>query len=570
MTIQFDEQKQEQRLHGILEREEEDLAQTLSSRYGVAYADLTGTTIMTDALRLIPEDRARSAQVAAFNINNKTVSFAMKSPNRQEVQNEIADMERRGYFVKPFLVSTKSLEKAWSHYADISFAQVSKAGSLDISSEEIETFMTKVQNVDSARALVEEMMTMKKSFRISRIVEVIVAAAMATKASDIHVEPEEESVTLRFRIDGVLLTVSSFDHETYRLLLSRIKLLSGLKINIKDNAQDGRFSVKVGEHEIEIRSSVLPGNYGESIVMRLLDPNSLSIPIEDLGVPPHLIEIFMREINKPHGMILNTGPTGSGKTTTLYAFLNKKRGSDIKIITIEDPIEYHLAGVVQTQVNPKMEYDFAKGLKSSLRQDPDVIMVGEIRDYDTAETAVQAALTGHIVFSTLHTNNAAGAYPRLIDLGINSKILTSALTLVIAQRLARKLCVHCKKAVKMSPAILDIAKSIHESIPAEHKPIFTDTIYEPVGCEKCNKTGYRGRLGIYEAITTTPEIEAIVQDNPSEREIKKVAAAAGMMDMSQDGLIKILAGLTDWEEVARTVDMEKREGKMNPDEHHEI
>ena len=562
MTIQFDEEKQNQRVQSILEREEEDLAQTLSSRYGISYIDLTGVTIMTDALRLIPEDRARSAQVASFHINNKTVSFAMKSPNRQEVQNEIADLERRGYIIKPFLVSQKSLEKAWSRYADMSFAQVSKAGSLDISSQEIETFMTKVQNVDGARGLIEEMLAMKKSFRISRIVEVIVAAAMATKSSDIHVEPEEDSVTLRFRVDGVLITVSSFDHETYRLLLSRIKLLSGLKINIKDNAQDGRFSVKVGEHEIEIRSSVLPGNYGESIVMRLLDPNSLSIPIEDLGVPPHLIEIFMREINKPHGMILNTGPTGSGKTTTLYAFLNKKRGADIKIITIEDPIEYHLAGVVQTQVNPKMEYDFAKGLKSSLRQDPDVIMVGEIRDYDTAETAVQAALTGHIVFSTLHTNNAAGAYPRLIDLGINSKILTSALTLVIAQRLARKLCPDCKKTAKMSPAILEIAKSIHESIPAEHKPVFTDTIYEPVGCEKCNKTGYRGRIGIYEAITTTPEIEAIVQDNPSEREIKKVATDAGMMDMAQDGLIKILAGITDWEEVARTVDMEKREGKM--------
>lgn len=562
MTIIFDEEKQNQRIGSLLEVEEEELAQTLSSRYGISYIDLSGETINTDALRLIPEDRARATQVAVFNMNNKTVSFAMKTPNRQEVKNEMADLERRGYFIKPFLVSTKSLEKAWSRYNDISFAQVSKAGSLDISSSEIEEFMTKVQNVDSARALVEEMMTMKKSFRISRIVEVIVAAAMATKASDIHVEPEDADVTLRFRIDGVLIKVSAFDHETYRLLLSRIKLLSGLKINIKDNAQDGRFSVKVGEHEIEIRSSVLPGNYGESIVMRLLDPNSLSIPIEDLGVPPYLIEIFMREINKPHGMILNTGPTGSGKTTTLYAFLNKKRGADIKIITIEDPIEYHLAGVVQTQVNPKMEYDFAKGLKSSLRQDPDVIMVGEIRDYDTAETAVQAALTGHIVFSTLHTNNAAGAYPRLIDLGINSKILTSALTLVIAQRLARKLCVHCKKATKMSPAILEIAKSIHESIPEQHKPVFTDVMYEPVGCEKCNKTGYRGRLGIYEAITTTPEIEEIVQNNPSEREIKKIAAAAGMMDMSQDGLIKIMAGITDWEEVARTVDMEKREGKM--------
>ncbi len=562
MTIQFDEKKQDERVKLMREREEEDLAQTLATRYGLQYMDLTAETIYTDALRLIPEDRAREHFVAAININNRKISLAMKSPNRQEVQNEMAELEKNGYFVNPIIVSQKSLEKAWSRYADLSFAKESKMGSLEVSSEEIQKFISEVKTIDDARKVIADILTAKKSFRVSRIVEIIVAAAIATKASDIHVEPEEASVTVRLRIDGVLLIVSNLDHETYNLLLSRIKLLSGLKINVKDNAQDGRFSVKIGDKEIEIRSSVLPGNYGESIVMRLLDPNSLTIPIETLGVPKYLQEIFEREINRPHGMILNTGPTGSGKTTTLYAFLNRKKGPDIKIITIEDPIEYHLEGVVQTQVNPNKDYDFAKGLKSSLRQDPDVIMVGEIRDLDTAETAVQAALTGHIVFSTLHTNNAAGAYPRLIDLGINPKILTSALTMVIAQRLARILCPNCKKASTLTGEKLEIAKSIYESIPEKHKPTWTDTVYEPVGCTKCNMTGYAGRLGIYEAIVTNQEIEELVTMNPSEREIKVLATKQGMLDMAQDALIKILEGKTDFDEVGRVIDMEKREGKM--------
>lgn len=562
MTIQFDEKKQDERVKLMREREEEDLAQTLAARYGLQYLDLSAETIYTDALRLIPEDRAREHFVAAININNRKISLAMKSPNRQEVQNEMAELEKNGYFVNPIIVSQKSLEKAWSRYADLSFAKESKMGSLEVSSDEIQKFISEVKTIDDARKVIADILTAKKSFRVSRIVEIIVAAAIATKASDIHVEPEEASVTVRLRIDGVLLVVSNLDHETYNLLLSRIKLLSGLKINVKDNAQDGRFSVKIGDKEIEIRSSVLPGNYGESIVMRLLDPNSLTIPIETLGVPKYLQEIFEREINRPHGMILNTGPTGSGKTTTLYAFLNRKKGPDIKIITIEDPIEYHLEGVVQTQVNPNKDYDFAKGLKSSLRQDPDVIMVGEIRDLDTAETAVQAALTGHIVFSTLHTNNAAGAYPRLIDLGINPKILTSALTMVIAQRLARILCPHCKKASTLTGEKLEVAKSIYESIPEKHKPTWTDTVYEPVGCPKCNMTGYAGRLGIYEAIVTNQEIEELVTMNPSEREIKALATKQGMLDMAQDALIKILEGKTDFDEVGRVIDMEKREGKM--------
>jgi type IV pilus assembly protein PilB len=564
MPINFDENKQKQKIDELHEKEEERLAQMLSTRYGISYIDLNDVSINTNALRLIPEDRARKSEAAAFDIQNKKISLAIRTPNRQEVQNEIKDLERRGYFIEAFLTSTKSLEKAWSRYEDISFATETKAGALEVSSEEIEKFINEVHNIEEAKSLITEIMEMKKSFRISRIVEIVIAAGIAAKASDIHVEPEEESVAIRFRIDGVLTNVTYFDFDTYKLLLSRIKLLSGLKLNIKEDAQDGRFSVKIGEKEIEIRSSVLPGNYGESIVMRLLDPSSVAVPMEDLGIPEYLMDIFKEEVDKPHGMILNTGPTGSGKTTTLYSFLNRKKSPGIKIITIEDPIEYHLPGIVQTQVDRAKNYDFERGLRASLRQDPDVIMVGEIRDAETAETAIHAALTGHLVFSTLHTNTAAGAFPRLVDLGLNARVLTSAITLVIAQRLVRKLCPHCKKEIQLDEKNFQILKSIYETLPEDKKPaVFENKFYEAAGCEKCNNTGYKGRVGIFEAVQMTPEIEDIINSDLNEREIRRITHERGILDMGQDGFIKIANGITDMKEVDRVVDLESREGKMN-------
>ena len=570
MPVNFNEDKQNQKISELYEKEEEQLSQMLSGRYGIPYVDLGSQFINTNALRLIPEDRARGAEVAAFDLNNKKISLGIRTPNKQESQNEIKDLERRGYFVQTYIISTKSLEKAWERYKDISFATETKDGSLDVSNEEIEKLISEVRSVEDASKIISDVMNLKKSFRVSRIVEIVVASGIASQASDIHVEPEEDGVAVRFRIDGVLAKIASFDYDTYKLLLSRIKLLSGLKLNIKEDAQDGRFSVKIGEKEIEIRTSVLPGNYGESIVMRLLDPTSVTVPMEELGIPEYLMDIFRDEVDKPNGMILNTGPTGSGKTTTLYSFLNRKKGPGIKIITIEDPIEYHLNGIVQTQVDRKKNYDFARGLRASLRQDPDVIMVGEIRDDETAETAVQAALTGHLVFSTLHTNTAAGAFPRLVDLGLNPRVLTSAVSLIIAQRLVRKLCTHCKKEISFDENKLEILKSIYNSLPEKHKKKpFENKFFTAEGCDKCNNTGYKGRLGIFEAVQVTPEMEDVIVENLSEREIKKVSEKQGLLDMAQDGLIKIMDGVTDLKEVERVVDMERREGKMNiknPDE----
>jgi type II secretory ATPase GspE/PulE/Tfp pilus assembly ATPase PilB-like protein len=351
-------------------------------------------------------------------------------------------------------------------------------------------------------------------------------------------------------------SVIDFDLETYSLLLSRIKLLSGLKLNIKKDSQDGRFSVRIGSNDIEIRTSILPGAYNESIVMRLLNPKTISIPMEELGIPKKLLSIIESEIKKPNGMLLTTGPTGSGKTTTLYAFLKKVHSPEVKIITIEDPIEYHLQGIVQTQVNDK-GYTFLEGLRSALRQDPDIIMVGEIRDSETASIAVNSSLTGHLVFSTLHTNSAAGSFPRLIDLGINPKIMSSSINIALAQRLLRKLCQFCKKEIVLEGETKKKIDEILNSIVDKTEiPKITDKVCVAVGCEKCNNTGYKGRIGIYEGIKLNPSINEAINNNSSEDEIAKVALSEGILTMTQDGAIKILNGITTIEELERVISIE--------------
>jgi type II secretory ATPase GspE/PulE/Tfp pilus assembly ATPase PilB-like protein len=359
-----------------------------------------------------------------------------------------------------------------------------------------------------------------------------------------------------------LQEVTDIAPEIHKYLNSRMKLLAGVKITSQAIAQDGRFSIMMGDDEISVRVSLIPGAYGESIVMRILNPKSIRVKLEDMGIEKKMYELFMQEIKKPNGMILLTGPTGSGKTTTLYAFLQKIYSSEIKIITIEDPVEYHLPGITQTQTEDEKGYTFLNGLRSALRQDPDVIMVGEIRDSETAKIAVESALTGHMVFSTLHTNNAAGVIPRLIDLDVNPKILVSALSLSIAQRLVRKLCANCKKEKSPSTDDLKIINQVIDDAKIHNKNMSdygVDTsngikIYEPVGCEKCNKTGYKGRMGIFEAIQNSEEIENIIPKNPSEREIREVASKQGILNMKEDGIVKVLTGITDLEEVKSVVD----------------
>jgi type IV pilus assembly protein PilB len=554
--IEFDEDKQKRKLVDLHKREEEELVQLLSAKYNIEYIDLSVISINTDALRFIEEKVARENKIAAFALVDKKIKIAVRNPDGPGISEIIEDLKNKGYEPTIYLASTASLERAWNTYKDLSFAYESKAGSLEIASDEIATIMDRAKSVPDVVSIIENTLSMKKSYRVSRILETIIAGAIATDASDIHIEPEENYIRLRYRLDGVLVKLMDFDKDTYSLLLSRIKLLSGLKLNIKKDSQDGRFSVHIRGTDIEIRTSILPGAYNESIVLRILNPKSIGVPMEELGIPDKLLEIIQKEISKPNGMLLTTGPTGSGKTTTLYAFLKKVHNPSVKIITIEDPIEYHLPGIVQTQTNDK-GYTFLDGLRSALRQDPDIIMVGEIRDSETAAIAINSSLTGHLVFSTLHTNSAAGAFPRLIDLGINSKIMSSAINIVLAQRLVRKLCNNCKKPLSIEGNVKNEIDSVLATIFDKSEiPNIPANIFEAVGCDKCNQTGYKGRIGIYEGIKMSPEVDNVIEMNPSEDEVEKASASQGILTMKQDGIIKILKGITSMDELERVITIE--------------
>lgn len=556
--VEFNEEKQSQKIEDLHKAEEENLTQILSAKYKLPYLDLSKGLVNRDALRILSEEKARQAKIAVFNLVDKKAHIGIQSPNNEKSQEIIEELKQKGFVPILYMVSSQGLEHVWEKYKDLSYSFETRGGALDISNEEITNVVQTVKHLEDVKHLIEEVLAAKKGYRISRTLEIILAGSLATKASDVHIEPEEEYVRIRYRLDGVLVDVINFDHETFALLLSRIKLISGLKLNVKGVAQDGRFTIKMGNDDIEIRTSVLPGAYSDSVVMRILNPKAISVPLEELGIHPRLLKILEHEIEKPNGMLLTTGPTGSGKTTTLYTFLKRVHTPQIKIITIENPIEYHLPGIVQTQTDSKKGYTFLEGLRSALRQDPDVIMVGEIRDQETAEIAINASLTGHLVFSTLHTNNAAGSFPRLIDLGVNPKVLTSAINIAMAQRLVRKLCNDCKKIVPLHGEEKELLDSITETIADKTylKDIQRESIWEHQGCEKCNFTGYKGRIGIFEAIKTDEAIERVVRENPSEREVEKAALEQNILNMKQDGVIKVLEGKTSLLELRRVVDLQ--------------
>ncbi len=551
----FDEDKQQKKLDTLRLKEEEELAKILASKYGLAYTDLSIVSIDVEALRVIPEEDARKAMIAPFHLVGKKISVAVHSPKNEQSMFAISEIEQKGYHVVVYMTSMASLNIAWSRYKEISQARAEKSGILEISNSDISYFLEQQKSVDDFKRLIEEILKNKeKIHQVSRILEMILAGAMTANASDIHIEPSQESARLRLRMDGVLQDIVFFEPYIFKLILSRVKLVSGMKLNVTSVSQDGRFSVVLNDTEIEVRSSVLPGTYGEAVVMRLLNPNIINIPFSALGIDDVLRKEVQKQIEKPNGLILTTGPTGSGKTTSLYAFMREIYTPKIKIITIENPIEYHLEGIVQTQTDEKKGYNFLSGLRSALRQDPDVIMVGEIRDTETAHVAIDAALTGHLVFSTLHTNNAAGAIPRLIGLGINPKVIGGALNIALAQRLIRILCQKCKKEdmqTEDEKKLIDgiVAGIVGRVVENNGK------IWRSVGCQHCNGTGFRGQIGLYEGIIITGEIEELLDTNPSDREIKKVSHKQGILDMREDGILKILSGVTTIDELYRVVDM---------------
>ncbi len=426
-------------------------------------------------------------------------------------------------------------------------------GSVTISPKIIEEVKAQVKDIGGFKKKIEEYLVAS----ITDLLDVILYGAITLDVSDIHLEPQEKEARLRIRLDGILQDVVFFDHAAYKHLISRLKLLSKLKLNITDKPQDGRYTIEVDELLIEVRTSSLPAEYGESIVMRILNPKSL-ISLDDLGLREDLYKTFQKEIDKPNGMIIVTGPTGAGKTTTLYAFLKKIQNPEIKIITIEDPIEYHLTGVSQTQVAPEKGYDFSDGLRSIVRQDPDVILVGEIRDLETAKIALQAALTGHLVLSTLHTNDAAGTIPRLVDLGVEPATIASGLKMAVAQRLTRKVCKKCSTLVAPDAGILASLKKGLKNLPKEIKIPELDKVQiakaKEGGCKDCNFTGYKGRQGLFEAFLVDSEMERFILTNPPVSEVRNLAIKKGMVTMWQSGLIDVAEGRTTMDEVLRVVE----------------
>ena len=530
---------------------EENDAQRRAKKNGLPYLNLISAKIPTEikAMSLVPEEEAKNALLVPFQLVRKKLLIAAFNPEKPETKTALEKLKKNNEIVV-YVVSKSGLEHAWSYYQYI-VSTKEITGKVEINEEHLKQLTEAIKNLAGLKAAIKQF----KSPYTSQVLEIFLAGALALDASDIHFEPKESFTTIRLRIDGILHNAyEELNALGYQSLISRIKLLSGLKLNVHDEPQDGRFTIGLKERDIEIRTSIIPSEYGETVVLRVLDPLSLKVDLETLGFRKDDLEIIKAEVLKPNGLILNTGPTGSGKTTTLYAFLRKISSPEIKIITIEDPIEYHLPEISQTQVDPEANYTFASGLRSILRQDPDVILVGEIRDKETAEIALNASLTGHLVFSTLHTNDAVGAIPRLIDLGSKPQVLGPALSLIIAQRLVRLLCPNCKSAKKIGDALKQKINGFLKQLP-EHvnlKQYENFKIYESKGCEKCANLGYKGRTSIFELFLVSEKIEEAIYKNPTEIELKDLAKKQGMVTMQEDGILKILEGLTSVSEVEKT------------------
>ena len=558
-----------EKLKKIKREAEERDARRRAQKNNIPYLNIITTPINIEAIGLIPEKEARELKTAAIELKNKELGVVVYNPNILNFKKLMEILRERGYKIQIFVVSLSSLEHAYSFYKFISPEKNKITGSVGVAGEANQkiTEISSIKKVESALRLLGQAPT-----DVANFLEIILIGASQNKASDIHFEAMEDFIKLRFRIDGVLYDVyGEINKNFYSYLISRIKLLSGLKINIRDEAQDGRFTINFPQKNIEVRVAIAPSEFGEVVVMRILDPEAISLSLLNLGIREDDLEIIKNELKRPNGLILNTGPTGSGKTTTLYAFLKYKKTPNIKIITIEDPIEYHLEGIEQTQVDEEAGYTFANGLRSLMRQDPDMILVGEIRDKETAEIGIQSALTGHLVLSTVHANSAAGAIPRLLDLGVKPSSIGPALNLVIAQRLVRRLCQNCRKKTKATEEIKKKIEFFLNNLPkrvdkAKYKEI---EIFEPLvnGCEKCNNSGYKGRVGIYELLLNDPEyerflidqthtklsshkeLEELILSTASESQIKKFAVEQGATTMRQDGILKAIQGITTFEEV---------------------
>ncbi len=544
------EEEELKKFEELRKKEEENFTIRTAQKLNMPYVNLLTQTVNLDALAILDKETSKNAEIAIIDKHDFDLKVCVKNPNNEKTISVIESLKKRGFTIDLFLVSSQSIKKAWDFYESISKKEDDLTRELEITPENLWKLQKNIKQV-------EDFIKIFKSVQdksISVVLELIIAGSLSLDSSDVHIEPEGDKARVRFRIDGILQEVVEISDAVYRHLLSRIKLLSELKINTTQTPQDGRFTISTDKKSIEIRTSVLPGPNGESMVLRILNPDKLSVSIKDLGFLKHDFETIEESLKRPNGLIIATGPTGSGKTTTLYSFLKKINTPKIKIITIEDPIEYQIEGISQSQVEPSEGYTFASGLKSILRQDPDIILVGEIRDAETADISLHAALTGHLVFSTLHTNNAPSAVLRLIDMGLNPHIIAPAINTIIAQRLVRKLCSFCSEKRTLTKEELAMIKKELSTLPKHiEKPEINETtqISKAVGCGKCNNLGYKGRIGIFEIFKVDQKTEEIIVSNPTQSGLIETAIKNGMIEMRKDGLLKVLGGITSLEEIER-------------------
>jgi len=509
---------------------EETLTSVVACQAGVDFIRLENYIIDKTATTLIDSDSIRRYRAIPIGFENGLLVVAMSDPNDILAIDDIRLIS--GYEIKPVCASESELKALIDQHARISS---------DSLVDEVDIEQDQTEKEDQQASLIG-----KPAVQLANL---IFNQAAQDGASDIHIEPQDKDLRVRFRIDGVLHEVMQPPYKLYLPLVSRIKVVANMDIANRRVPQDGRISLKLDRRMIDLRVASLPTAYGEKITLRLLDRSAQIITLSELGFPDSQLKLFRKLINKPHGCMLVTGPTGSGKTTTLYAGLTELNSVEKNIITVEDPIEYRLAGINQIQINPRAGLTFASGLKSILRNDPDIIMIGEIRDHETARISVESALTGHMVLSTLHTNDAAGAITRLGDMGIESYLTASSVIAVLAQRLVRLLCNYCREEQTLG------REELLASIP--DFPLRKDErdlkVYKPVGCLRCARTGYKGRRGVYELLIISEKIKHLTLQRSSAGEIHEAAVSEGMISLRQDGLMKVRAGLTSLEEVLRVL-----------------
>jgi type IV pilus assembly protein PilB len=537
---------------------EEELTKLSAQASGVPYVNLASIQVNPDILGLLPKDAAESYMSVPFGMMRGRLAVAMLDPTNVQAVDFLS--RKTGKQLVAFMASRASIEHVLTLFrSDVAGDVKAALGGVKLESE---------APVEKPVVTAEKVQNLVQDAPITRALNAILDYAVESRASDIHIEPREKELKVRYRIDGILQDTMTLPKSIEPALISRIKILSNLKIDEHRTPQDGQFSISSAGKSVDLRIAIAPITWGEQIVIRLLDKSDTVLTLDGLGMRGRAYKEVLEGIRKPHGMILSTGPTGSGKTTTMYATIQALKDVSINIVTLEDPVEYRMDGINQIQVNADVGLTFANGLRSILRQDPNVVMVGEIRDKETADLAVQAALTGHVVLSTLHTNSAAGVLPRLLDMQIEPFLIASTVNTVIGQRLVRRLCPKCKTSYSSTTAetesikgtltgILPKSKSEIEAKSADtgykNLPLTSQsayTLYKPVGCSEC-LNGYKGRIGIYEVYAMNTAMEKLLVARATTSEVQKQAQADGMLTMKQDGYLKALAGLTTIEEVAR-------------------